>query len=1178
MVDIPEDTKSRALLNQLTDLIDKLKTTDARDKSGGFGVGVNDVTNSGDFKELTALVEENHGIITEDTDILKKDATTNKVANQLQIAKEIINITQQKTAKVFFDQQRKHNQGAKYSRIRIEDQNAQIIAQNELIIESIPRIIEAVEGGAGTPQGPDPDIPPGRKKGFKGANQKGEYWTDTSRVRNEPQYKDPKTGRFAKAPEGWEPEASTEAEPEPVPKIETPLGKVNAKQSWKKARANFPKRGPGIPGDPTVFHKPGEQAVDFEDKVYNEQAERWIDPETGRFAKEPGEAIAAIAGDARAGMGYAGGTLDRGASEASRGAAVLSKNMGANAPAIQKGMEALEKADKEQAAAAQKELTNLAKMMTARALGEKYGDQNVSIEDVRVQSKRVQGVMGSQGEVGAKLVEDLGLRDVDSSLSERGFTTAVKNFAGVDSGAGFGKGLRQAFTAERMFGKDSKIASAWNLGERAIAGTGNVIGGMFGMKKKFDSRTIEDRVADEKAEQQLATEAQQKGFQGATGEKGLDILQRDETAQELEADAGEDKPVKEAGKKKDKRTGQDTESFQEKQLEVLIEIRNILERGAGGRGGGGIAGTAAKVGIGAGLWAGAKKLGGKAGTALKGVGPASQAFAQGTGGGIMKQGLRGLTRFGGAIAGVGMGVYEGVTGFRDAEARADAGELTAEEEQIAKGEAIGGGTGGASGAIAGAAAGAAIGSIVPVIGTAIGGLVGGAVGYFAGRWAGKKAGGAIADAIPVSAEQLAESNELAETTLENVGERDPALVATIRQEAKQIEAQMLEEAGDEVSDDDKAAITNAGLVKAIQNHTAEIDALPEPTDATQSPGAKKWDKQAGLVAAGADLDDEDPDDIDLKNDLTRGGAVGIARDMGFTNEEIASPGGPLRDYQMTSGIGSKLGENGYFYGSQITRLGGQDVSQEQRDKFGIQKKFRDSSPDALYDETTWGDWGKSPEALASLNQGIDFKTPTPIGKKRGADSNLMPLNRVDAFSNTDKLGMPLNKGRDKRGGDKTREFMTTRRTQKISGTFSERDLARDNPEAYKEFQEIKKKYRGDRMASTKAINEWGRMGRTEGFSNIERSQDGQIVPEGQEMDDLSGSLEPITLPTGDAIDNMTDLAAQTTAETPATVVVANQLAPAPAPSDDGPNIALLPTRVRTSDSVWQRYQDKRFRV
>ena len=37
---------------------------------------------------------------------------------------------------------------------------------------------------------------------------------------------------------------------------------------------------------------------------------------------------------------------------------------------------------------------------------------------------------------------------------------------------------------------------------------------------------------------------------------------------------------------------------------------------------------------------------------------------------------------------------------------------------------------------------------------------------------------------------------------------------------------MLEEAGDEVSDNDKAAIKNAALVKTIQNYTAEIDVLP----------------------------------------------------------------------------------------------------------------------------------------------------------------------------------------------------------------------------------------------------------------------------------------------------------------------------------------------------------------
>jgi hypothetical protein len=117
------------------------------------------------------------------------------------------------------------------------------------------------------------------------------------------------------------------------------------------------------------------------------------------------------------------------------------------------------------------------------------------------------------------------------------------------------------------------------------------------------------------------------------------------------------------------------------------------------------------------------------------------------------------------------------------------------------------------------------------------------------------------------------------------------------------------------------------------------------------------------------------------------------------------------------------------------------------------------------------------------------------------------------------------------------------------------------------------------MASTKAINEWARMGRTEGFSNIERSQDGKIVPEGIEMDNLTSSIDPSTLPTGDAISNMTDLAAVTAAETPSTVVVANQPAPTPAPpSDDGPTIAMMPPRVRTSDSVWQRYQDQRFRV
>jgi hypothetical protein len=96
----------------------------------------------------------------------------------------------------------------------------------------------------------------------------------------------------------------------------------------------------------------------------------------------------------------------------------------------------------------------------------------------------------------------------------------------------------------------------------------------------------------------------------------------------------------------------------------------------------------------------------------------------------------------GAIGAVGMGAYEAYTGYNDAEEAVKRGEITKEEGQVKKGEAVGGGVGGAGGALAGAAAGAAIGSVVPVVGTAIGGLVGGAIGY----WGGSKAGSAIGGA------------------------------------------------------------------------------------------------------------------------------------------------------------------------------------------------------------------------------------------------------------------------------------------------------------------------------------------------------------------------------------------------------------------------------------------------
>lgn len=99
----------------------------------------------------------------------------------------------------------------------------------------------------------------------------------------------------------------------------------------------------------------------------------------------------------------------------------------------------------------------------------------------------------------------------------------------------------------------------------------------------------------------------------------------------------------------------------------------------------------------------------------------------------------------GAIGGIAMGAYDAYTGWGDANEQLAAGQITEDQANVKKSEAVGGGVGGAAGAWGGAAAGAAIGSVVPVVGTAIGGLVGGALGYMGGSAIGKKAGGAITE-------------------------------------------------------------------------------------------------------------------------------------------------------------------------------------------------------------------------------------------------------------------------------------------------------------------------------------------------------------------------------------------------------------------------------------------------
>ena len=166
----------------------------------------------------------------------------------------------------------------------------------------------------------------------------------------------------------------------------------------------------------------------------------------------------------------------------------------------------------------------------------------------------------------------------------------------------------------------------------------------------------------------------------------------------------------------------------------LESLKKIAELGISGGGEGSGSGPSIDVDIG--------RKAGRAGKAAGKVGMLSKA------GGFLARNAGKI----GAIGAVGMGTYEAVSGYNDAEEQVKSGQITKEEGQVKKGEAVGSGVGGAAGAIggakAGAMAGAALGSFVPGIGTAIGGvaggLIGGGLGYFAGSKAGSAIGGAVA--------------------------------------------------------------------------------------------------------------------------------------------------------------------------------------------------------------------------------------------------------------------------------------------------------------------------------------------------------------------------------------------------------------------------------------------------
>jgi len=154
--------------------------------------------------------------------------------------------------------------------------------------------------------------------------------------------------------------------------------------------------------------------------------------------------------------------------------------------------------------------------------------------------------------------------------------------------------------------------------------------------------------------------------------------------------------------------------------EMLEALKVIAENGVGGGGGGLLSSAADLLGRGGKAAGTAGKVGKLAGMAGK---------------------LGTVAKVGGGILAVGTAAADAYGDYSEAQRQVDAGEITKEQGQVKKGEAVGGGVGAAGGALAGMKAGAALGTFLGPVGTVVGGLLGGAAGYIGGKYLGKKAGG-----------------------------------------------------------------------------------------------------------------------------------------------------------------------------------------------------------------------------------------------------------------------------------------------------------------------------------------------------------------------------------------------------------------------------------------------------
>ena len=373
----------------LDKLIERMSKMDASPDKG-------DMTQSKEFQSLEKAVQDVEKNIKEETDILKEDAQHNKVANNLQIAKEVLTFTSERKARKKADEAakgtsnalkylenetkatKKHNRRAAQSRRFIESQNKAIV---EILEKRGPgggpggggAEGSGGAGGSGGGGGPQPDQPINTTQTAyqmtpeqAAARKRVEAQFRTKTVRRGKDQPSPDKGAipYGKIP-GFYKELDTDVSMSKAGKVieDSATGEMRESTAGtfnRGAAKNFFSDEAMVTNQKNMrkLRVGGKGLVRAEtDRTGNVKFREESDPSKGlgKGGGQYADAIAyedserrmdQLAGNIKAGMGYAGATRDRGQSMQSKAKASMSTALKDNAGQIQQMMETADESGK----------------------------------------------------------------------------------------------------------------------------------------------------------------------------------------------------------------------------------------------------------------------------------------------------------------------------------------------------------------------------------------------------------------------------------------------------------------------------------------------------------------------------------------------------------------------------------------------------------------------------------------------------------------------------------------------------------------------------------------------------------------------------------------------------------------------------------------------------------------